>query len=83
MRTLCLHLSRLKKIPPPFFSSIRPLQSNVCDHWVTCTVDQEGRFAGRINIVDQIAGGMFNSLQVFSQHWHNGSANYKSCLFIH
>ena len=82
MRTLCLHLSRLKS-PPLFFPSICPLQSNVCDHWETCTVDQEERFAWRINIVDQIAGGMFNSLQVFSQHWHNGSANYKSCLFIH
>lgn len=34
------------------------------DRSVACKVDQEERFAERINIVDKIAGGMFNSLQV-------------------
>lgn len=59
MRTLCLHLSRLKN---PNFSQYVHCRT-VCDS-VTCTVDQEERFAERINIVDEIAGGMFNSLQV-------------------
>lgn len=60
MRTLCLHLSVLKN---PNFSQFVHCRA-MCDHSVSCTLDQEERFAWCINIVDQIAGGMFNSLQV-------------------
>lgn len=60
MRTLCLHLSWLKN---PNFSHYVHCRA-VCDHSVAGTVDQEERFAERINIVDKIVGGVFNSLQV-------------------
>lgn len=60
MRTLCLHLSRPKNSNFSQYVHCRA----ICDHSVACTVDQEERFAERINIVDKIAGGMFNSLQV-------------------
>lgn len=68
MRTLCLHLSRPKS---PNFSQYVHCRA-ICDHSVTCTVDQEGSFAERFNIVDKIAGGWLNSLQVLLKHSHNG-----------
>lgn len=61
MRTLCLHLSRPKN---PNFSQYVHRRAICDDHSVAGTVDQEERFAERINIVDKLAGGMFNSLQV-------------------
>ena len=60
MRTLRLHLSRPKN--PNFSQYVHG--GATCDHSVAGTVDQEERFAERINIVDKIAGGVFNSLQV-------------------
>lgn len=60
MGTLCLHLSRPKN--PNFSQYVRG--GVIHDHSVAGTADQEARFAERINIVDEIAGGMFNSLQV-------------------
>lgn len=60
MRILCLHLSRPKN---PNFSQYVHCGA-ICDHSVAGTVDQEERFAERINTVGKIAGGTFNSLQV-------------------
>jgi hypothetical protein len=40
----------------------------MCDHSVAGTVDKDGRFAERINIVGRIAGGMLNPLQVLHNH---------------